>query len=288
MKRIVSAVLVCVFLISVSVFSVGAVPAPHFYGDVNCNYDVEITDATYIQRYIAELTEFSDLSKDLADVDADKKVTVFDATMIQRKVADIISGFNQEAFGLYTFVSINNVAADFDSGKAMVGVEVTFSVNASCRDANPLRYVLNIDGTDVAENTEPVFTYTFDEVGEHDVVVVAKNKYDEDNMCKIDYTVVEKSEDDSLMISAVTQNLFDLNEKSKIVITANAYGGTAPYEYSFEMDGYDLKQDYSDDNTFDIGKLPIGNYEVDVNVKDADGNIVSEVYSFSVEDAKIG
>ncbi len=47
MKRIVSAVLVCVFLISVSVFSVGAVPAPHFYGDVNCNYDVEITDDTY-------------------------------------------------------------------------------------------------------------------------------------------------------------------------------------------------------------------------------------------------
>ena len=64
-----------------------------FYGDLllaDADGDGEVTilDATYIQRYLAEITieTFNEMS---ADVDSDKDVTIVDATYIQRYLADI-------------------------------------------------------------------------------------------------------------------------------------------------------------------------------------------------------
>ena len=287
MKKLICIALCLVVLISTSLLSVYASTTPHFYGDVNNNHDVEITDVTEIQRSLANLIELSDLCRDLADVDADGKVSVLDATMIQMKLAHIIPSFNHNDYGLYTDVHFDNITADFNSGKAIAGVPVTFRVVASSRDGEPLRYLLRVNGVDVAENEESVLIYTFDEAGLYDIEVYVLNKYNEEFLYHFTYSVIEKA-DDNIIISAVNKNHFYLNENDDIVVTANAFGGTAPYEYSFKLKGNSLTQDYSESNSFAIGKLPIGIYEVEISVRDANGNIANEVYAFEVEEIVVG
>lgn len=56
-------------------------------GDANLDGDVDVTDATAIQRYDAEMIRLSDAALTLADVDRDGEVTIIDATWIQRYAA---------------------------------------------------------------------------------------------------------------------------------------------------------------------------------------------------------
>ena len=293
MKKVLAIVLSLVIVFCVTI-SVGAVPAPHLYGDVNNDNSVDILDATEVQRYLAQVSEFSKLSLDLGNVDADGNVTILDATMIQRKLAGLISVFPHSHEGLFTYIDINNVTANFDSGIAMAGVPVAFNVEAYCPDASPLRYQYEIfeAGNDVPVCVsevadESVFTYTFEKATEYFVCIKVHNKYDEIEQYELDYQVIEKT-DDALRVSAVNRNKIYLNEYEEIIVTADAFGGTQPYEYSFVLKGTDLKQDYSVNNSFKIGTLPINEYTVTVTVKDADGNTASRDYSFFVEDILVG
>lgn len=288
MKKLLCLFMALVLVLSVCTLSVCAQRAPHFYGDVNINRDIEITDATEVQRYLAHLTELSELSKALADVDADGKVAVMDATMIQMKVANLIPMFKQDDYGIYTYANVKNISTNFDSRKAMAGVPVEFTVDAYSESGNPLRYVLMINQEFVLESAQPQFTYTFDEAGEYLVDIVIYNKYDEDSTYTLFYDVVEKPAQESFIISGIHTNNIYLNEMDKIEIIAYAYGGEAPYEYSFELKSESKKQDYSDNNVFAIGKLPLGEYEVNVSVKDASGDVVQEVYTFEVEELRVG
>lgn len=58
-------------------------------GDVNLNGEVEITDATKIQRALCEMDELTKTPLALADVDGDGEITILDATAIQRWIADM-------------------------------------------------------------------------------------------------------------------------------------------------------------------------------------------------------
>lgn len=62
-------------------------------GDVNLDGKVNIFDATIIQLYIAEAEKLSPRQLAVADVNRDGKVNIFDATAIQLKIAEIISDF---------------------------------------------------------------------------------------------------------------------------------------------------------------------------------------------------
>ena len=286
MKKLLSFLLVFAVLGSVCTVGAGAKRAPHFYGEVNGDHVIDITDATEIQRHLARFVELSDLSKELADVDGDSIVTVMDATMIQRREAGIIKHFNQ--MEIYTYTNINNVTADFADCRAMAGVPVTFNISAYCYAGDPVRYALKVNDVVVSENTEPVLTYTFEEAGDYIIDVLVYNKYGEEDWTEFFYRVIEKPEEQNLMISAINKNFNYFNEMNDNALTVYAYGGTAPYEFSFDMPSKELKQEYSQNNTFAIGKLPIGTYEVNVSVKDADGNVVNEVYTFEVEELRIG
>ena len=59
-------------------------------GDVNADGKINITDATMIQKAVAELIELTDEQKKAADTNADGKVDITDATMIQKYVAELI------------------------------------------------------------------------------------------------------------------------------------------------------------------------------------------------------
>lgn len=58
-------------------------------GDVNRDGVVDVTDATHVQLYAADLTEFDDLQLVIGDLNSDGIVDISDATQIQRIAADM-------------------------------------------------------------------------------------------------------------------------------------------------------------------------------------------------------
>lgn len=58
-------------------------------GDVDMDSMLSIMDVTDIQRYLADLKEFSDRQLYLANSDGDEVVSIFDATLIQMKLASL-------------------------------------------------------------------------------------------------------------------------------------------------------------------------------------------------------
>lgn len=61
-------------------------------GDANCDGNVNINDATAVQKYVANI-EVTDFSFEQGDVDADGKITIKDATLIQKYTANVIDMF---------------------------------------------------------------------------------------------------------------------------------------------------------------------------------------------------
>ena len=59
-------------------------------GDVDLDDIISVMDFTYIQRYIANLTTFTDRQMYLADSDGDGILSVFDVTHIQMKLAGLL------------------------------------------------------------------------------------------------------------------------------------------------------------------------------------------------------
>ncbi len=297
MKKMFCFIMISVLLLTTCIVSAGAIPAPHFYGDVNCDSSTDVLDATEIQRSIAGLTELSLLGEMLADVDADERVSVMDATMIQRKVAGLIRYFNQKEDGIFTYIDFDNLTANFDTMNSMAGVPVTFTTDASCIVGNPLSYqyeVYSIQSEEpiyvsqLSESSE--FTYTFEKTGHYIINSIVYNIFGEWQMYDMPYYVGEYSDDNSLMVSAINKNHLNLNKFENITITADAYGGTAPYEYKFEFNFGENKkvQEFSQSNSFEIGTLPIGNYRVKVTVKDANGDEVTSTFDFEVEEPITG
>ena len=56
-------------------------------GDVNSDGKVGIDDVTYIQKYLANLAEFTAQQEALADVNKDGEVNIDDVTLIQKHLA---------------------------------------------------------------------------------------------------------------------------------------------------------------------------------------------------------
>lgn len=81
---------------------------PGALGDADADDEVNIKDATAIQKHIAKLNLISDMYTILADVDKDDDITIKDATAIQKHIAGLDSGctgigeyFDKGTFGKY-------------------------------------------------------------------------------------------------------------------------------------------------------------------------------------------
>ena len=68
-------------------------PEIYLYGDADLNGEVNINDASIIQKHIAELITLKGKAFTQANVTGDTEVNIRDATAIQMKVADIIDKF---------------------------------------------------------------------------------------------------------------------------------------------------------------------------------------------------
>ena len=72
----------------------GAEPNPTEYGDANGDGKIDVTDATEIQKFAADMVKFNDAQLKFADANKDGKITVDDTTMVQKYAAGLIKSFD--------------------------------------------------------------------------------------------------------------------------------------------------------------------------------------------------
>lgn len=295
MKKIISLIMVYAIVLNVALFGVSAMVAPDYvYGDVNCDREVDVTDATYLQMHLVGLIELSKLSYELADFDGDTKIDITDATKIQMYEAKIIKHIPHEPYAIYTHVEIERVASDIESSKAIAGVPVTFNAQAYVPHGEDLvypityEYVIKMGDKEIAksqrsENSE--FTYTFENGGEYTVYLNAYNAFDLYSTYELEYKVLDEHNGE-LTISAFYGEKFGFDEGDQRVFTAHVYGGEAPYKYRYLSDGLYVSQEYSDSNILTLEPLTrLWNHEehtVTVEVTDAKGNTASRTLRYMV------
>ena len=58
------------------------------FGDTNSDGVLTIDDATLVQKYLSELTEFNSLQRIMADFNCDGSITIEDVTEIQKYISN--------------------------------------------------------------------------------------------------------------------------------------------------------------------------------------------------------
>ncbi|MBQ8860984.1 MAG: PKD domain-containing protein [Ruminococcus sp.] len=269
MKKIISIMLTVAMMLTVCVLSVNATTAPAGdIGDANCDGTLDITDATFVMRVVAGL-EKPDLEQGfLSDTDRDGLITIFDATNIQRYHA----GLRQHGYIGYWYnydMLENDFYSDYESGMAMVGVPVTFTVNAEA-GSPVLSYELYIDDVCVVSSNSNSITYTFEEAGEYDVEMRINALYSTGYIGERDFKVVEPYESETplfktLYITGKIQWGTITYGMNGLAVHVDAIGGTAPYQYKFVFERPDSVsykaetvtkvQEYSENNVYELEPL---------------------------------
>lgn len=291
-KKLLALALVVILTVSCCVVSANAAIPPQKYGDVDGDQFVTITDATYIQMYLAEKGLIYNKRYEAADVDRDSIISILDATMIQMHLANFDIDFPvDEEF--YVDQYLYGVILDYDSSKAMVGVPVDFKVDGYS-EPGPTNVKLYVDGELVAQTDEHALppnqyeyhlSHTFEKAGTYQLKVLVCDKWGVGCSWNIDdYVVVDDVEDKSKPV--ITSIRRDSLTSIRPQIIATAQFGTAPYQYKFVLEqGWFIEgdsamviktQDFSEKNTFDVELDAYGTYRVKVIVRDANGNETSD------------
>ena len=294
-KKLFALVLVVSIRFSCCLINTNAAIPPQKMGDVDGNYSIDVIDAAMIQKHIASIEEIFIGSYEAADVDGDAEITVIDATIIQQYIAGIITEFpaGEEYYIDKYFYDLH---ADYDSGKAMAGMPVTFYMDGYC-EPSPTIVKLYINEELVAQTQEQTsfydytLSYTFEKAGTYQIRVFMCDKWGYGISKRIDdYVVLDVPEDKSQPV--ITGVYRDSSHHNEPEITAIAQFGTAPYQYKFTLSIYSGReviktQDFSESNIFQVDfgdRFPVpGYYSVLVEVKDSAGNTVTEIYDFETE-----
>lgn len=178
MKKVFVMLFACV-LLTVSILAVSAVPDEYSpMGDADLDKNVTICDATAIQRYLADLKEFSVLQKAVSDLNDNAEVDIMDATVLQRELADLKTEYHDRLFSfLFWSVSFDEHDYRYDAEKLVPGVPVTFTARARTDEALcPITYEYRIGDEIIREQSEDdAFTYTFTGAGDYFIDVYAYN-----------------------------------------------------------------------------------------------------------------
>ena len=95
-KRILSIILAAALIISLCAFTATADSKPVLYGDTDGDGEINIIDATLIQRHLIGLITLDEAALRRAAVSGDDELSIADATLIQRYDVKLISAFPVE------------------------------------------------------------------------------------------------------------------------------------------------------------------------------------------------
>ncbi len=290
-KRTLIAIIIISLFTFANIIHTAAAITPANPGDADLNYETNIKDATLIQKFLAGLVTPNGLQKAVAEVDGDGAVTIKDATIVQKYCAGLIDSF---AVGLiFRDLYAESLIADYDSGKAITGVPITFTAAAD-GFGHPFYYQFFVNDKAVTELTEQnTYTCTFDEVGFYNVSVHVLSDYGITDQITIrDYEVSASYESDTLLIKSFYHDKSPCRLYEgcgKTTFTAQAMFGSGVYEYAFCLDGVTV-QEYSAENTFTIEDFPeVTTHILTVFVRDAQTmDVVSQEMILEIGEMVIG
>lgn len=242
-KILISFLLMTVIITSLLTINVSAALPPVVYGDLNYDYEAGIIDVTLIQRGLLGITEFGYETQLRADFDHDGEASIIDATWIQRKDVGMTI---PESFGGMADqnILVTSFYADYDSGKAAVGVPITFTARANCGEEN-CTFEFFINGELVQERSEKnTLTHAFADSGKYDIAVRAYNSYGFRTLKHIwdfyydypyeqTYAVADSYPSEKLQLTAV--NWIDYMYSTAPSIEVHTTGGTKPYTYCYTI-----------------------------------------------------
>ncbi|MBQ2971327.1 MAG: hypothetical protein IJE16_02115 [Ruminococcus sp.] len=291
MKKLLAVSIMAIMLLSFTLLPASAALPPLVFGDV-IGYDgVDITDATAVQRYVANIDTLYDTALYAADVNADEKVSVVDATLIQQKVAGLIDVF-PAGDSCYIDLYAEALVADYNSSTATVGQEVTFRAIAS-GGPGPLMYEFYINGDLRQEKSEQnIYKCTFTQKGTYEIEFIVTSKAGLTRSESIYLTVNDPVESGWIVVNNVYHLGFYDTYTTFEAVACDGYG---PYEYRFSLykDAYPPESfgtlveetEFSGVNSFTVTK-PLENhthYTLFVEVKNDRGMSVVEEYEFDFE-----
>ncbi len=291
MKKLLAVLITAILLLSVAIIPSSAALPPLIFGDV-IGYDgVDVTDATAVQRHVANIDSLSDTALYAADVNGDEKVSVIDATYIQQKVADLIDVF-PVGHECYIDLYAEALVADYNSYTATVGQEVTFKAIAS-GGPGPLMYEFYINGDLRQEKSEQnIYKCTFTQIGTYEIAFTVTSKAGLTRSERIYLTVNDPVESGWIVVNNVYHLGFYDTYTTFEAVACNGYG---PYKYRFSLykDAYPPESfgtlveetEFSSSNSFTVTK-PLENYThytLFVEIKNDHGMSVVEEYQFDFE-----
>ena len=296
MKKMISLLLALLITVLSLSAAAAADDSGYLIGDADRDGEITILDATRIQRRLAGLAPSDRLADYLSDVDGDRSLSILDATCIQRRLASIDNMFHKEKLIPWK-ADITLVNTNVNDSTVQVGTTVTFTVAEKVHEI-PSEYEFYVDGIMIGERTEHcVFQYTFEQEGSYRISVVAYDPFGGMDVYTLEFTAILHSQP-----LIITYAAYNRNTKK---LTAQASGGTAPYEYQYTIRNnieppppdnppaytanFVLKQDdegnwilqcpYCSDSVIDIPTFmltPTLSYYCEVQVRGADGT-VSEI-----------
>ena len=289
--KFISFILILILIVSIATSSVSAALPPLVYGDTNCN-GIDVMDATYVQRYVAQLEEHDPYRFIAGDVDGDSELSVFDATLIQKYLVGEIEKFPA---GVEDNVYVEIVGIGFSYGPGVPTTKTPVIIKAhTAGGMGPFVYNFYVDNELIAKNTtEDTITYTFKSAGYHEVSCTVTNRA---GVCASKYTDIVVGDsltpDGSLVLLYIYHEPFYGNVgtfhiaahggKGEYMVSYTLYEGsyTTPGQYEFveEIPYVPYKDNYK--FTTDYNFIPGKQYSLFVSVMDENGDVVSDVLEF--------
>ena len=131
MKKIISIFVIIVLALSPAAVSATAQAVEFVLGDVNGDGIVSISDATAIQRHLAQLELIPEEKLNAAMVNDGKTLTISDATTIQRKLAEMIDRFpvEEQTDEMKMFINSTSVTVEWEDNESVATLKEAVKAN---------------------------------------------------------------------------------------------------------------------------------------------------------------
>ena len=225
MKRLMSFLLAAVTVITALVVPVTAEQDYVLIGDVDLDEEVTIVDATFIQRSVIALTEFTSLQSYIGDVDGSEDTDIVDATVIQRRLLGVSNLFYRDYIQKWS-AELIGVTSYPNGDRFTVGTTVHFSVSEQIHEI-PSEIEVYINGSLYKDRgVYSDFAVFFDTMGYYRISVAAYDPFGTCDVYTLDLQAV------SSQPPVIQSAIYDRSTKTVRVI---ASGGAAPYQYSYAI-----------------------------------------------------
>lgn len=131
MKRFISVFVILALIFAPAATAVSAQTSEYILGDVNNDGIVSISDATTIQRHLAQFEQIPEERLKAAMVCDGKTLTIADVTTIQKKLAEIIDHFpvEEQSEEMKMFINDTPVTVEWEDNESVAALKEAVKTN---------------------------------------------------------------------------------------------------------------------------------------------------------------